>query len=192
MIQIISGTNRLNSNSLKVSRLVEKRLKKLGAECEIMSLCDFPVQEITEPYGKTLPLSLEALKEKINKSSGLYIVCPEYNGSMPGILKYFIDHWSYPQSFVSRPVAFIGLGGLFGGLRPVEHLQQVFSYRNAFIFPERVFLVNVWDILDDEGEISQKTTADLLDSQTKNFVRFIESLQSAGQHANQITDKSKP
>ena len=186
MIQIIAGTNRPNSNSLKIARIAEARFKKLGAQCEIMCLSEFDAGEIKAPYSKELPASVEAMKQKINESSGLYVVCPEYNGSMPGILKYFIDHWAYPQSFLSRPVAFTGLGGMFGGLRPVEHLEQVFGYRNAFIFPERIFLMNVWKLLDENGQIADETTNKLFDSQTEKFVRFIQAIEGAGLHANQI------
>ena len=86
---------------------------------------------------------MKPLIDRIDRAEGLYLICPEYNGSYPGVIKTFIDYWSYPKSFEKRPVCFTGLGGVFGGLRPVEHLQQIFGYRNAFIFPERVFLQNV-------------------------------------------------
>ena len=83
----------------------------------------------------------------------------------------------YPESFEFRPVCFVGLGGLFGGLRPVEHLQQIFSYRNAHMYPERVFLFNVWNQLKEDQLINEDTLA-LLEKQAKGFTKFVSALKS--------------
>ena len=121
--------------------------------------------------------------EKLNSADGIHIVCPEYNGSYPGVLKYFIDHWKYPDTFEYRPLAFVGLGGRFGGLRPVEHLQGVFGYRNAFVYPERVFIFDVWNILK-EGKITDAATMALMKSQVKGFKAFTRALCQAEIDAN--------
>ncbi len=178
MIQVIAGTNRPEARSLEVAKIVVSLLSDNNAQAEVMDLKDLPLNKMNgSQYSEDQPIELTKLVDKINASEGLIVICPEYNGSMPGVLKYFIDHWSYPASFEYRPVAFVGLGGLFGGLRPVEHLQQVFGYRNAYAFPERVFLMNIWSILKD-GKITDETSAKLLEQQAKNFVRFIAGLKS--------------
>ncbi|MNL63043.1 NADPH-dependent FMN reductase [compost metagenome] len=105
---------------------------------------------------------------------------------MPGILKYFIDHMKFPESFEYRPVCFVGLGGLFGGLRPVEHLQQIFGYRNAFIFPERVFIMNAFKVISKEGEISDETVKTLLHKQAVGFQKFVHALASHKLDANAV------
>src|SRR5437667_4808 len=82
----------------------------------------------------------------IVRAAGLVVISPEYNGGMPGILKYFIDMLKFPESFAARPVCFVGLAaGVWGALRPVEQLQAVFGYRNAHLYPERVFLPKIND-----------------------------------------------
>ncbi len=180
MIQIISGTDRPESRSLEVANNVQKRFSKIDVDSEVIALCQLNLNEFNgEQYGGNVPegTAVHSAIEKVNSSDGLYFVIPEYNGSYPGALKYFIDHWTYPDSFESRPVALLGLGGTWGGLRPVEHLQGVFGYRNAYIFPERVFVNNVWEKLK-EGSISDDLTNELLDKQTKNFSRFIKALKS--------------
>lgn len=179
MKYILVGTNRPNSNSRKVANLIQTMYKNLDEEVEILDLKDLPLHDLRgEFYGKPLPETIGSVIKKINESEGLIMIVPEYNGSMPGALKYFMDFWSYPDSFEHRPVCFVGLGGMFGGLRPVEHLQQVFGYRNAFIFPDRVFLINVWKHLNAEGEITDKVAVDLLQSQVKGFQSFCRALQS--------------
>ena len=52
-------------------------------------------------------------------------VVPEYNGSLPGVLKHFIDCWKYPESFHHRPVCYVGISSSgSGGLRPGEPQGQ--------------------------------------------------------------------
>ena len=61
----------------------------------------------------------------------------------------------FPESFERRPVCFIGLSaGIWGALRPVEQLQAIFGYRNALIFPERVFMPGIGKLLDDSGKFT--------------------------------------
>lgn len=179
MKYILVGTNRPNSNSRKIAEVIQGVYSHLDEVVEILDLKDFPFQDLKgELYGKTLPESVATWTRKINDSEGLIVVVPEYNGSMPGALKYFIDFWSYPDSFEHRPVCFVGLGGMFGGLRPVEHLQQVFSYRNSFLFPDRVFLMNVWKNINAQGELIDAVAMDLLRGQAKGFQAFCRALRN--------------
>lgn len=189
---IISGTNRPGSKSLEVSRCIQAFYKELGVDFEIIDLAQIPMGRLTgaEYSAKDQPEELKAYIQKINQAEALTLVCPEYNGSYPGILKYFMDHWSYPESFEYRPVSFIGLGGRFGGLRPVEHLQQVFGYRNAYIFPHRVFISNVWSVVK-EGQIEDAFIKDLLKVQAELFLKFVRALKSQGLDANTILEQKR-
>ena len=54
-------------------------------------------------------------QQRVLDAAGLHIITPEYNGSFPGVLKYFIDMLKFPESFVEKPVAFTGeAAGLWG------------------------------------------------------------------------------
>jgi NAD(P)H-dependent FMN reductase len=172
MIYIISGTNRPGSRTRQVADNVFQFYKAQTADVEMIDLAELPLDELMRtPYGSEPPAKIKAAIQKIDTSAGLVMVVPEYNGSMPGALKFFIDHWSYPRSFEGRPVAFVGLGFRWGGLRPVEHLQQVFGYRNAWVFPERVFIQNIGDSLKD-GKIVDTNVVNLLQKQATGFTKF--------------------
>jgi NAD(P)H-dependent FMN reductase len=192
MKTIVVGTNRPGSNSRKIADIITEIYTKMNESVEIVDLKEFPFHELkADSYGEVLPAHLNSYFHKINKSDGLIVVVPEYNGSMPGVLKYFIDFWSYPDAFEHRPICFVGLGGIFGGLRPVEHLQQVFGYRNAFIFPDRVFLINVWKIIT-ENKITDNLVMELLINQAKGFQKFCRALQNEKLDANNlIQERSK-
>ena len=141
MIHILVGTNRTGSRSEEVAQFIKPLYEAEGQEVTIMNIADVGLEDLAnDSYGESenKPAKINKAVDELLHSEGLVVICPEYNGSMPGALKYFIDHWKYPDSFEHRPVAFIGLGGMFGGLRPVEHLQQVFGYRNASLPDRRV------------------------------------------------------
>lgn len=186
MKYIISGTNRPHSRTRQVAEFVQKLYAEQGEKTEIIDLTDVGLELLAAaaPYGDAMPEKMRSAIEKINVADGIIVVCPEYNGSMPGALKYFIDHWSYPTSFEFRPIALIGLGGRFGALRPVEHLQGVFGYRNAFIYPERVFISNVHKVFDEEGRLVDENILGLLKSQVTGFQAFTKALSSSGLDAN--------
>tara|TARA_B100001248_G_scaffold262732_1_gene261860 strand:- start:4427 stop:4990 length:564 start_codon:yes stop_codon:yes gene_type:complete len=183
MIYIVSGTNRPGSNSLKVAKQMHGYYNALDVENEIIDLQDYPQNELDgSQYSENKPQKLIELNKKILDSDGLCVVVPEYNGSLPGILKTFIDHLEYPAAFYHRPVCFIGLGGMFGGLRPVEHAQQIFGYRNAFIYPDRVFLINVWKMMQND-QVMDEMAVKLMKDQTKGFSDFVKGLCDTHLHA---------
>ncbi|MNK08095.1 FMN-dependent NADPH-azoreductase [compost metagenome] len=186
MKYIIAGTDRPDSNTLKVAHYIQRIYKNLGEDVGVIDLREVKEHLHTGPhYGKDNETEgIKLYLEQVKNSDGLIIVCPEYNGSMPGILKYFIDHFRFPESFEFRPVCFVGLGGIFGGLRPVEHLQQVFGYRNSFIYPERVFMMNVWKVISKEGDVQDEMLKQLLNQQASGFQKFTKALADHKLDAN--------
>jgi NAD(P)H-dependent FMN reductase len=179
MKYIIAGTNRRGSRTKQLANLIQQLYKEQGEDVGMIDLAELPYQELTgEQYGVPLPAKWAEAVSKINHSEGLIFVVPEYNGSMPGALKYFMDHWKYPDSYEFRPVCFVGLGaGPFSGLRPIEHLQHVMGYRNAYQFPIRVFVTSVQKNFAD-GVIQDPATLQLLKNQVIGFQKFVKALES--------------
>ncbi len=174
-VLIISGTNRPHSNAMKITRVLEREYRTLGAPANAYNLTDLP-REIFEPssYAKK-PESFVGIQQQVLASRGLHIVVPEYNGSFPGALKYFIDMLKFPESFDRKPVAFVGeSAGMWGAMRAVEQLQMVFGYRNAHSYPDRVFITGVTTKLDAEGNLTDAAIADRLKQQVAGFVKFTE------------------
>src|SRR5215831_3839338 len=120
----------------------------------VLDLAQMPTEIFSATSYAEKPKSFQPFAEAILKASGLHVVTPEYNGGVPGVLKYFIDMLKFPESFERRPVCFTGLSaGIWGAIRPVEQLQAIFGYRNAFNYPERVFLPGIHNLLDDQGRL---------------------------------------
>jgi NAD(P)H-dependent FMN reductase len=178
MITLIAGTNRPCSNTRKVARHLEEIYTALKVPLHVLDLAQMPPEIFSPSSYAEKPKSFQPFSDAVLKSAGLHVVTPEYNGSVPGVLKYFIDMLKFPESFEKRPVCFTGLGaGIWGALRPVEQLQAIFCYRNAYLFPERVFLPRINDLLDDAGRLKDPELLQRLKSQAEGFVDFVERLQ---------------
>jgi chromate reductase, NAD(P)H dehydrogenase (quinone) len=178
MILIIAGTNRPNSNALKVAHVLQVHYAAANVEAGIYSLGEMPPEIfLPESYAKK-PESWLAVQQRVLDAHGLHVVTPEYNGSYPGALKYFVDMLKFPESFESKPVAFTGeAAGVWGAIRPVEQLQQVFGYRNAHIYPDRVFIPGVSAKFDDAGQLTDAAINDRLKKQAAGFAAFVRKLR---------------
>ena len=120
MFLVIAGTNRPGANTLKVTLQAQARLKACGVDSQLIDLGQMP-QEIFEPtsYAQK-PEAFASVQQAVLETEGIIIVTPEYNGSFPGVLKYFIDMLKFPESLYMTPVAFVGLSaGPTGAMRPI-------------------------------------------------------------------------
>ena len=183
MIVIICGTNRPGSNTRKVTNHVEAIYKKLNLATQTLDLADMPPEIFSPTSYAAKPAAFSKFTDAVLASDGLVVVTPEYNGSLPGVLKYFIDMLPFPESFERRPVCFVGLAaGIWGALRPVEQLQAIFGYRNAFIYPERVFMPGIGKLLDASGQFVNADIPQRLEKQASGYVGFVETLHGKKLH----------
>jgi len=176
-ILIISGTNRPDSNALKVARVLEAHYHRAGATTDLLNLEHLPAEVFDPAIYKVKPPAMVDLQRRVLAAAGLHVVTPEYNGSFPGVLKYFIDLLKYPESFEHRPVAYVGeSAGLWGGLRSVEQLQMVFGYRHAHSYPVRVFIPGVNKLFDGDGRLTDAELDRRLGQQVAGFLEYIACL----------------
>ena len=108
------------------------------------------------------PAEVIKLKGQITKADAVLIVTPEYNYSVPGVLKNAIDWVSRPpeQPFSGKPVAIMGASpGKFGTARAQYHLRQTFVCLNAAVLnkPE-VMVGGVMGVFDDNGKMTDHAT----------------------------------
>jgi NAD(P)H-dependent FMN reductase len=173
-IVVLPGTNREGSNSLRVGRALAARYGAIdGVDVTLLDLRDLP-QGLLDPGSyANKPEGFAPFADAILSADGIHLVSPEYNGGLPGVLKLFIDHLPFPESFEHRPVCFTGIAaGRFGALRPIEQLQAIFGYRNALQYPHRVFIPGVSKALSEAGWPTDDFVAGLLDQQVTGFVEF--------------------
>jgi chromate reductase, NAD(P)H dehydrogenase (quinone) len=178
MLTIISGTNRPDSNTRKVSSAIAGIYESLDTPHQVLDLAELPPEIFHPKSYAEKPAAFKKFSDAVLGASGLVVVTPEYNGGIPGVLKYFIDMLEFPESFEARPVCFVGIAaGMWGALRPVEQLQQVFGYRNAHIFPERVFIPGIFKLIGEDGQLNDEKIGERLRKQAEGYLAFVEALQ---------------
>ena len=184
-ITIVSGTNREGSMSLKVSNHLQKIYSDLGVDAQILDLQLLPAACFSPQAYAEKPEALKPFIDMILNAEGAVFVIPEYNGSFPGALKYFIDLWKFPDCYIGLKTAYVGIAaGQWGALRPVEHFQGVMGYRNAIQFPERIFINRVGKRWNGNGfsklQESEFSIDELLEAQTRNFIDFCKKNEGRG------------
>lgn len=177
MIVVISGSNRPGNNSKVVAASLEAMFSAAGEEVRPIDLESLPEGLFTPAAYAEKPPGFEPVQEAILAADGVVTIVPEYNGSFPGALKYFIDCLRFPDSLVGKPAAFVGIAsGRWGGLRAVEQLEMVFQYRHAHLFGRRVFIGNINSAIED-GRVADPEIVRRLQELVDEFVPFCRALK---------------
>lgn len=177
MITVISGTNRPGSNTLKISRIVSNILHGHGEEVSFIDLAELPAELFSSSSYRDKPAAFAPFQDAVLETDGILTVVPEYNGSFPGVLKYFIDMLRFPDSLYEKPAGFVGISaGQSGAVRAVEHLEMIFQYRHAHLFGRRCFIPGVAKVFDQAGGLAEQDLAARLEKTAISFVAFCRRL----------------
>jgi len=166
MIRIISGTNRPGNLSLKLAFEYQERLSRKGLPGKIYSLEDLPIDvAFNDLYGKRSPV-FRKVQDMVDHSQTFVFIVPEYNGSLPGILKLFIDACDYPGSFKDKKIAMVGLSaGDRGNSYGLNHLQDIMEYLGATVLTSRVIVPKVREIINGDGRLFSEAVFRDIDTQ---------------------------
>jgi chromate reductase, NAD(P)H dehydrogenase (quinone) len=123
------------------------------------------------------PQSVERFKERIAAADALLIVTPEYNGSLPGVLKNAIDWATRPSKqtpFYGKPAAVLGAGGPFGTVRAQRHLREILQARNMAVMPKPdLYITHATEKFDAEGRLVDETTREAVRALLAAFADWI-------------------
>ncbi len=158
-VHLLGFCGSLRKGSYNQAALREaQRFLPAGAEMEMLSLENIPL--FNQDYEFDEPEPVRLLKDKIKKADGLFIVTPEANYSVPGVLKNAIDWISWPVKMcpmTGKPTAIMGIGGRFGTVRAQMHLRQILAYLDVPVLTKpEVFVVNGWEKFDEEGHLTDE------------------------------------
>ncbi len=173
MITIISGTNRKDSNTLKVAKYYQNELLKKGLKTTLFSLMDLPENLIiSDLYGKRSE-AFHKIQLQITQTTKFLFVIPEYNGSFPGVLKTFIDACTFPESFYDKKACLVGISsGKYGNVRGIEHFNGVCAYLHLNVMPLRLHIANIKNELDENNQICKEDTVKFTNEQMDKFVNY--------------------
>ncbi len=176
MITIVSGTNRNDAVSQRLSRIYQKLLDAQNVENEIIDLSDLPTDfafsALYDKSGKNKVFNV--FRNKMRNSDKFVFIVAEYNGSFPGVLKMFIDGLEFPKTFEGKKCALVGLSsGVQGGGLALSHLTDIFNYCGMYVLPLKPKLAQIEKNMDkDKREITNDLYNELLETQARDIVNF--------------------
>lgn len=173
MITIISTTNRPDSYTLRICNTYAHMLEAKGETVKVLSFHGV-LSRIIE--GNSFDGVNEEFTGLVNEyilpSERLVIISPEYNGSFPGIFKYFIDACD-PKVFRDKKVALVGVAsGRAGNLRGMDHLTDIFHHMGSEVYSKKIPISRVHKMAYQEEKLQDEPTIDVLSQQIEGFLRF--------------------
>ena len=180
-IKILGFAGSLRKGSF--NKMLLKAAEKLvppDMELEVFDLEGIPPfnQDLeNEPHEK-----VKEFKKKVKEADGLLIVTPEYNYSVPGVLKNALDAASRPYGtspFEGKPVAIMGASiGMLGTARAQYHLRQTMVFFNAFPLNRPEIMVNFAEKkFNEAGELTDETTKELVKQLLVALVKWVRQLR---------------
>lgn len=162
-LAVIVGTTRENRQTIKQAKWVLNTAKAMeGVDAELVDLADYPMPFFTEGisprYNPNRDIDPTAKKwlDKIASFDAYVFVTPEYNHSIPGVLKNSFDYMDWQM--LKKPAAIVSHGTM-GGARAAMHLKEVISEARAVPTPQFVAMHGMSEMIDDDGNLDKEVSA---------------------------------
>ena len=159
---IIVGSTRPGRSADAVVPWVVKSAREHGTfDVEVADLRDWPLPHFAEHFGTIGDFNdptysdpaVKAWNNKVKEADAFIVITPEYNHSVPGVLKNAIDTVWLSFGFRNKPVGSVGYsGGISGAIRAIEHLAHIFVEAEAVPLRNTVILPQVGEAFDEAGE----------------------------------------
>ena len=136
-----------------------------GAALEIFELEGIP--PFNQDQEKQPPTRVTELKAKVRAADAILFATPDYNYSIPGVLKNAIDWASRPygdNAWQGKPVAVMGASvGILGSARAQYHLRQCFVFLNMYpVNQPEVLIASAAQRFNERGELTDETSRELI------------------------------
>ncbi len=154
----ISGSLRSGSYNTGLLRAAQQ-LAPEGMVVDIADIAAIPLYngDLDRDGG---PAVVHELKETLRAADALLFAIPEYNYSIPGVLKNVIDWVSRPPQtspLNGKPTAIMGAGGRFGTVRAQLHFRQIAVFTNLLVLNKPELMVQAaWEKFDEKGDLSDE------------------------------------
>ncbi len=166
MYLIISGTNRVGSNTLKVAKEYQRLLKEKSIDSELLSLEGINLLKRDADFER-----IE--NEMIIPIDNYIFISPEYNGSFPGALKMLFDTGKTHSLWWHKKAMLTGVStGRAGNLRGMDHLAGVLNHVKVTVLPNQLPISSVDKLMDADGHFTDQNTLKAINQQLDEFIKW--------------------
>jgi NAD(P)H-dependent FMN reductase len=187
-ILALAGSLRRDSFNKKVVAVAARGAREAGAEVTLIDLKDFPLplfdQDLEAEQG--MPDSGKKLKKLFTDQDGLLIASPEYNSSIPAVLKNAIDWVSRPEPGEPSLVAFrnkvavlmSASPGTLGGLRALVHVRATLGNLGVIVLPQQVAVPRAHEAFGPDGSLLDAKQQAAVEGLGRTLAAFLVKLKS--------------
>ncbi len=175
-ILALVGSLRKESFTLKIANALAK-LAPPALKLEVVT--PHGISFFNQDLEANPPADWLAFRERIQRSAGVIFVTPEYNRSIPGVLKNAIDVASRPygkSSFLGKPVGIVSNSpGPLGGVSAAKHLQNILPGISGPIMGQpETYLNGIGDAFDETGNLTKESLQKVLQQYMDAFAAFVD------------------
>lgn len=177
---VMAGSLRKDSLNLQLARLAVKIIEKHGGGTDLVSMQDFDSPSFNQDIeidNVKLP-GVDAFNNKLLENDGFVICSPEYNASMPGLLKNLIDWTSRlrPQPFNGRHALLMSASpSMAGGNRGLWSLRIPLENLGARVYPDMFSLAIAHKAFTSDGEIADENLSQRFEENLISFMSLVEA-----------------
>lgn len=176
----LNGSLRAKSYNQAALRIAKEMLPE-SIELEIISIGDLPFYN--EDLEADLPAVVQNFREQIWQADAVFIVSPEYNGSLTGVLKNALDWASRPHGrspLIGKPVATMGIGGRSGTAHAQAHIREILRRLRAKVVEQpEVHIAFGQEIFDGENNIIDAEVQRKIRALLQELIQAVENGQEA-------------
>lgn len=180
-ILVFAGSNRTGAFSGKTADVAQKELALQGAAVTRISLADYPLPIMDQDLEKEkgIPDNAYKLARLFDTHDAILIATPEYNGSIPPLVKNVLDWISRIKTDADRPLRPLpgkvmaicsSSPGHFAGIRAASHLRQILVHLQAEVIATQCSIPYAEEAFDEDGEFREERNRRSMRSVATNLI----------------------
>ncbi|WP_432185960.1 NADPH-dependent FMN reductase [Streptomyces sp. Tue6028] len=177
---VFGAALRADSANARLASLVARLLSDTGAAVDLAAMRDFdmPLYDGDTEAAEGLPHGALALRDRLERSDAFVISSPEYNASVPGVLKNAIDWVSRvrPQPFKTKHAMLVSASpSLVGGNRGLWALRVPLEHLGTRVYPDMFSVANSYEAFSEDGTLADPGLQQRLTETVSGFLSLVEA-----------------
>ena len=174
-VAVLVGSLRKESFNRKMARALVA-MAQPPLKLDIVEIGQLPLYN--QDFDANPPPEVPAFKQRIQESDAVLFITPEYNRSVPGVLKNALDVGSRPygkSAWNGKPTAVVSVSpGAIGGFGANHALRQSFVFLNMPALQYEAYIGGAAQLFNDKGELVNDSTRDFMAKMLQAFATWIE------------------